>query len=147
MMKNILSKLNRGGGLLALLLAGVVATAYFWIVPWAKAQVVAMGNGAPCQGTTNGPVVATLNTTFQVKQLSVTVSGGTNEASVFIGNIYASLNGSTNGAYLLGSITNAVGTGTFSTNVPAFQVSIPVTYFVQSATLTNTLNEGMIYGP
>ena len=124
-----------------------VAAAWFWVVPWLDAQVSAMGGGTPVQGTTNGPMVVTNTQGISIRPLSVSLSGGTNAATVFIGNLYASLNGSTNGAYLIGSFTNSIGTGAFSTNIAAFQAQVPVTLFFQAVTGTNTETVSAIYGP
>jgi hypothetical protein len=146
-MKKLIQKMNSGGGLLAAALAAIVAVMWFVVIPLAQAQISAMGGGANIQGTTNGPVVATITETITVRPLSITVTGGTNAASIFIGNVYASINGSTNGAILVGTLTNAVGTGTFTTNVAAFQGSVPVTLYLQAVTGTNTLNVNGIYGP
>jgi len=147
-MKNkIASYIKSATGWLAALSVLAVVTASFWIVPWVEAQVTAMGGGALCIGTTNGPVVATLTQTITVRPLTITVSGGTNAATVFIGNVMACINGNTNGAFAVGSVTNAVGTGTFSTNIAAFQASVPVTLFLQSVTGTNAVTENAIYGP
>ena len=140
---------KKGGRAERIMAAALVlcAAGMFWLAARAYAQVNGFGGGTPIQGTTNGPVVATLTNNVIVRPIAFTVSGGTNAASVFIGNVMASINGTTNGAFQVGSLTNAVGTGTFSSNLAAFTAQIPITLYLQAVTGTNTLNVTAIYGP
>ena len=133
-MKNKITKLCIG----ILAIIGAVS-----IVKIATAQIPLFG-GVPVYGTSNGPVVATFTPTITVRPIYTALSGMTNAASVFIGNVQLSLD-QTN-YVTIGSFTNS-GSNAFSTNMASFQSTVPVYLRMQAKTDTNTIIVAATYGP
>ena len=108
------------------------------------AQVQPFGTPVNVLGTSNSVPVATNIFSFPVRQISfIQASGGTNANTTFIGNVFLSItNGAAGGlnvtnSILVGSLTNAVGTGSFTTNLQSFLASLQITMWVQAQSTTN----------
>lgn len=146
-MKQTIKKVWSRGERLAIAGTAICAAALFFVAIKAAAQTIGIGSPATVQGTTNSPPVATFTNAAVQRPLTCAASGGTNAATTVTFTLYASLNGTTNGAFAIETLTTNVGTATFSTVLPATNVALPLSYFIQVQTGTNTENTTVIYGP
>lgn len=114
---------------------------------------IPFGSGVLVNGTSNSVCVLTNGTlNFQVPSFSlIQASGGTNANTTFIGQFWLSLtNPATAGGFnvtnsiMVGAITNAVGSGSFTTNSVSFSTNIPIYFWMLCQSTTNGLQSNSI---